>query len=124
MAKLFKAICIFSLISFGFFSCSDKKHHASLNEIEFADIQLDTIAHLFNDTTKPCCDFKLNFTYPSKAKDEAKLKLLQEIFIQDPKPNPYPCSKPNHGSNATPHLNTVKSFTQEFVNKLGISVQM
>lgn len=63
-------------------SCA-KKEPLKINDIQFANIQLDTISHLFNDTTKPGCEFKLNMQYPSSAGDSEMLKKLQSLFIMD-----------------------------------------
>lgn len=65
----------------GFFSCRPKESPSADNEIEFDTIRLVQNYHLDNDSTKPSCNLKVSFIYPSEYKNDVVLKSLQDVFI-------------------------------------------
>lgn len=65
----------------GLFSCRPQESPSADNEIVFDTIRTVQNYHLDNDSTKPSCNLKIAFVYPSEYKNEAALKSLQDIFI-------------------------------------------
>ncbi len=89
--KTFGLFLFFSL----FLGSCKKNEPLKENDIQFSDIRLDTTSHLFNDTTKPGCTFKLDMQYPSSAHDAEQLKKLQGIFNSDYFSEKYATLSPN-----------------------------
>lgn len=73
---------ILSLLLGLFCSCSQKENIRE-NDLQFVEFRLDTMSHLFNDTTKPRCDFRLSMEYPAQAASEEELQKVQRIFVTD-----------------------------------------
>ncbi len=75
---------ILLLISIALLSCNDVERSGIKTE---NDIELDTISvnrryHLDDDSTKPYCDIRINFIYPTKSLDTS-LDTLQQIFVSN-----------------------------------------
>lgn len=72
------------LMLFVLFATGGCKKQAQLieNDIQFSEFKLDTVCHLFNDTARPGCDFRLSMQYPAVAKDDKLLKEIQQIFVE------------------------------------------
>ena len=51
------------------------------NHIEFDSIQVEKTYHVDNDSTRPSCNLKINFVYPSDYEDKAILDSLQQLFV-------------------------------------------
>lgn len=74
-------VSVLLFIVAGFFSCRPAENPLADNEIGFDTIRTVRNYHLDNDSTKPSCNLKVTFVYPSAYKDEVMLKSLQEIFV-------------------------------------------
>ncbi|MEG1615447.1 MAG: DUF3298 domain-containing protein [Bacteroidales bacterium] len=70
------------------------------NDLSFSDYQIDTVSHLFNDTTKPACHFELNMNYPSVAQNEEQLTKIQKLFVTDYFGEKYESKSPVEAANA------------------------
>ena len=82
--KISKLVYILYISLFILFSTGCKKKEiVKENNITFQTIKLDTAVFLFNDSTKPQCNFELEAVYPVSGENEESIKLLQQLFILD-----------------------------------------
>ncbi|MDO5570841.1 MAG: DUF3298 domain-containing protein [Bacteroidales bacterium] len=71
------------ILSLGLLMACTGKEKIKENQIKFETVKLDTMVNLFNDSTKPKCDFSLEMVYPSAGESQEKLTKLQELFVAD-----------------------------------------
>lgn len=78
--RFLPVICFVSLFCLLLAGCKQTPA-VSENDLTFTTFETQKKVHLFNDTAKPGCNFKLKIEYPSGYSDEAALKKLQEQII-------------------------------------------
>lgn len=84
MKQFFRYSSILTAFAFAIMlSFSSCKYSDSLtdNKIAFDTINVSSIYHLDNDSTRPSCSLKLSFVYPTEYESKAILDSLQHIFV-------------------------------------------
>lgn len=83
--KILSLLTGFLVFTFIISSCKQKNGDSTSVQIDdtlsFSSFNLQKTVHLFNDTAKPACSFKLNMIYPDKYYDKDKLADIQRLFI-------------------------------------------
>lgn len=74
-------VSFLALIFIPFVGCK-KETRLVENDLQFMELKLDTVCHLFNDTAKPSCDFQMTMQYPATSNDKELLGSVQKIFLE------------------------------------------
>lgn len=104
----FIGFILFSSVFLFMIGCTGCKKTTDVtdNDITFDSIQAQNTYHLFNDPSKPACNLRINFTYPSDFADKKQLNALQSIFISKYFGDSF--------ANKTPQ-EAIDAYTKEFI---------
>ncbi|MGL4292083.1 MAG: DUF3298 and DUF4163 domain-containing protein [Bacteroidales bacterium] len=103
-------VSILFLVFLGSFTGCNKQAGLAENDLQFSEFKLDTVCHLFNDTARPACNFKLDMKYPSASNDAKLLDSVQKIFIESYLGAQYASESP-----AIAAQNYMKSYVNDYL---------
>lgn len=80
MKNLIKGIPLIFIIASMLFSCN-KRSQSVENAIKFDSINVTKVYNLNNDSTKPSCNLKISFVYPTSYNNKTILADVQSLFL-------------------------------------------
>jgi len=95
------------------YSCRPKVDASSDNDIQFDTIFASKNYHIDNDSTKPSCNLKLTFVYPSAAGDKNILDSLQHFFVSSYFDETYAGLKPQEAVRSYEN-NYVENYKEDY----------